>query len=509
MHVLFVATELDPVIPGGAGAVIARLAEQLITRGDRAEVMVVADKPEGLPTPAIPVRWVAPGVPDNEAPDQRQANSRAAAEAIAALPDLPDRVEFQDFDGLGMWTLMRRVALGLSDIAITVRMHGPIDLVYQRTGMPTNAEPALRTMEAEAFRMADAVVVASSGMAELAAARYGLEKERVRVGTPPVPRLAPVTAVPSTGPEVVYYGRLGEEKGSTDLIEAVVPLLYDYPDLVLRCIGPDGWRIANGDSMRNYLTARLPADVAGRVHFEPAIDRSELAQAVATAWVAVFPSRFETFCLAAHECRQLGVPIMVPQRPEFKQFFGASTGALVYDGTVNGLHEGLVEIFEEAGLRAALRDAGPPTYPSPLAPYGPVDLRHPRTQAGLATAALQRLRAAGSQVDQARPSPSPLADRALAALPELAASRLEQSAVDSPSVRRWRRRRAAGAWERRQMAESWHTHPPVSHPQVSVIIPCYNQGEFLHDAIRSVFRQAHDAWEIIVVDDGSTDPLTK
>jgi len=42
-------------------------------------------------------------------------------------------------------------------------------------------------------------------------------------------------------------------------------------------------------------------------------------------------------------------------------------------------------------------------------------------------------------------------------------------------------------------------------PLVSVIIATYNYGEYLRDAIRSLQRQTYDAWECIVVDDGSTD----
>lgn len=44
--------------------------------------------------------------------------------------------------------------------------------------------------------------------------------------------------------------------------------------------------------------------------------------------------------------------------------------------------------------------------------------------------------------------------------------------------------------------------------KVSIIIPCFNHGAFLKEAIDSVTKQTYSNWEIIIINDGSTDSET-
>lgn len=46
-------------------------------------------------------------------------------------------------------------------------------------------------------------------------------------------------------------------------------------------------------------------------------------------------------------------------------------------------------------------------------------------------------------------------------------------------------------------------------PLISVIVPCYNQAQYLSEALDSIVAQSYTKWECIIVNDGSTDKSEK
>src|SRR6185503_3763377 len=51
--------------------------------------------------------------------------------------------------------------------------------------------------------------------------------------------------------------------------------------------------------------------------------------------------------------------------------------------------------------------------------------------------------------------------------------------------------------------------PGSPTPKVAVIVTCHNLGQYLDEAVASVLAQTYQDFEIVIVDDGSTDATTR
>jgi glycosyltransferase involved in cell wall biosynthesis/GT2 family glycosyltransferase len=507
VRLAFVTPEVSPYTPGGAGTVVAELARRLAP-GHEVTVIVPG---------AGPIEHHEPFAIEC-LPGAASIGGRSEAAAAFLAVRTFDLVEFTDFDAPAWDTLIDRRNSGTESSLVAVRVHGPTDLMFEAIGRLPDELVEVVTREAEVYRMADLVLAASPSMAALVLDRYGLDPDRVIVAPPPVVSFEPSQPTPAPNPEVVCFGRLGEVKGSHDLLRSMLPLLEERPDLRLRFVGGDGWSSEASLPMSEWLRSMVPRSLAARVTFEGPVSRDELVGALATAWMVAIPSRFEGYCLAADEARRLGHPLLITDLPGVRDRLGPETGAILVEG--GRWAEAVRSLLDDPGLRRRLADAPPPPTGDPLAAYaGPLPaVRHPRSQAGLATAAVQRVEAAGHARQPIESSsrrlmrallrvmPDPVARAAVRILPRSAKDRFRQVA-SWPAEQA--RRRAAERMEsiRIQIERSWF--PELEHPLVTIVVPCFNQGQYIESAIVSVFEQTMKDWEIVIVDDGSDDPETR
>ena len=517
-RIVFVTTEYDPVVPGGAGAVVAGLTHALREAGESVTVILVSDTAVGAEDDMIVVR---PGG-ETESDDRAAHVSKAAFDAIGAhVEDRPvDLIEFQDFEGLAFWTLTHRTGTRLETTPIFVRYHLPADHILDSIGAERPEFDVVRIMERASLRSADAVIVQTASFVELVESRYRTGSDRILVGPPTVPEVGRVHGSRSPTPRLVVVGRLSEQKGTHDAVRALAPILEQHPELVLEFIGSDGWSATADLPMREWVATLAPAGVREQIVFTDPIPREDLAAHVAGAWAALVPSRLESFCLAAHEARAMGLPVIARNLPALVDHFDEASGAMLYDGTDGDLHHVIRTVLDDPGILDALAAAPLPAYEDPLDVYltDLVAPRHPQSQAGLATEALYRFEEA-TKTPQSRSAvahrlaarllritPRPIARAAVAVVPGQMKDRFRTLASwPDEQERRHKEERRAGIRARAAAGE----FADLPSPRVSVIIPCYDHGSFVEDALVSVFEQAFESWEVVVVDDGSTEPETR
>lgn len=514
-HIVFVSTELDPIAPGGAGTVVAGLARALRTRGDRVTVLLVVPEPTPSSEPFVVETVVASA--EIEEHGWAMAASRAAHKALVDLVDQSsvDIVEFQDFDGLGFWTLSHREA-ALSDLPIGIRYHLPADHILDAMEVAPEGFRLVRVMEREALASADFVISQTETMRPGIVERYGIDGERVVVGVPPVTPVERVDRVHAPSPRFCVIGRLSEQKGVHDLVATLAPLLIERRDVEIEFIGTDGWSATSDRPMSEVLLEIVAPDVRSQLVFTGSVPRADLPRHLAAATAVIVPSRLESFCLVAHEVRNMGVPLIIRNQPAIAEHFSQRRGALLYDDPED-LATIISEVLEDpADLESVIVDSCTPGDVTGVYEDLP-DPRPRQAQAGLATAALYRFDAVAAD-DNVQPGrttrlaravlrhlPDPVARLAVSVMPGTVKDRF-RSVASWPEEQQRRRAQERRDTVRDQVAAG--AFPEIDEPDVSVIIPCFNQGHLVEAAVLSVFEQTYGSWEIIIVDDGSTDDAT-
>jgi glycosyltransferase involved in cell wall biosynthesis len=329
-----------------------------------------------------------------------------------------------------------------------VRLHTPLSVLYKyNTGQTRHG--VLEEYENQGIRAADRRVSPSQALTREIRAQLG---ESLAVDVLPYPAdptflSAQAHGGPADGDEVLYVGRFEERKGVETLARAAAAFFGACPQARLVMIGRDVPKSPRLPSTRRLVREAVPPRYRDRLTLLDRIPRAQLMERYRAARFCVFPSHFENFPNTCLEAMSLGRCVVGTDN----------------SGMAEMIEDGVSGVIVEAANVESLADAMIRLYRMPA-----------EQRSAMGRAAHQRMR------DRYRP--------------DVVAAELEAL--------------YGGYVEAHPYRPAGRVAPEAGPLRVAVVVPCYNHGEFLPEALKSIRAQTHADIECVVVDDGSTDERT-
>lgn len=463
MRVCLVSREFQPFFGGGIGTYAMLMARALHEAGHEVHVLTanhpaLAERGQKL-FPGIRLH----GVTKDLGPAAENASSygcvRHALGVYSALEKLHakhpfDVIEFPEYFGEGSFALQAKRYLGkFREALMVVRLHTPTwDCRQLNRQSALDAETVfLEEQERTSILLADLVLSPTHSLLTRVEGLLG-KLSRAEVNPHPFDmaewkrEMAKSLPVPASRPQVLYFGRLEYRKGVHQLVLAGQQLLEKGLDVEFLMIGADTATGPFGQSMRGFLQKRVAKKWQSHFLFEPRRSRSELISAIRAATVCAFPSHWENFPNVCLEAMATGATVVGSDQGGMAEVIeDGVTGLLCRGGDVDSLASALERALGDHALRARI---------APAAKQRVAEYCSPARVSEQFTGFISAAREALSSTEVS---------------PEFSSRDRER-------------------------------------PAVSIIIPFYNLGRFLPETLRSIKSQTFTDYEVVIVDDGSTDP---
>lgn len=316
MKILMVSWEYPPVIIGGLGRHVYQLATALAAEGH--EVVVLARRPTGTDPSTHPttdevhegVRVIAAAQDPHEFEFGRDMMAWTMAMGHAMIRAgltlqakgwQPDIVHAHDW-------LVAHPAIALAeffDVPMVSTVHAT-EAGRHSGWVSGQISRQVHAVESWFVRESDSLIACSASMAdeiselfgpdlaEIVVIRNGIDSSRW-----PFAR----RQTHSGPPELLYIGRLEYEKGVHEAIAALPRIRRTHPGTTLTIAG-------DGTQQDWLVEVARKHKVLKSVHFAGRVDHDELLRLMRRADVAVLPSHYEPFGIAALEAAAAGIPLV-------------------------------------------------------------------------------------------------------------------------------------------------------------------------------------------------------
>ncbi|GAA2809767.1 glycosyltransferase family 4 protein [Mycolicibacterium pallens] len=316
MKILMVSWEYPPVIIGGLGRHVYQLATALAADGH--EVVVLARRPSGTDPSTHPttdevhegVRVIAAAQDPHEFDFGRDIMAWTMAMGHAMIRAgltlqakgwQPDIVHAHDW-------LVAHPAIALAeffDVPMVSTVHAT-EAGRHSGWVSGQISRQVHAVESWFVRESDSLIACSASMADEISELFGPDLAEIVVIRNGIDSsrwpFAHRQAHPGP-PELLYIGRLEYEKGVHEAIAALPRIRRTHPGTTLTIAG-------DGTQQDWLVEVARKHKVLKAVHFAGLVDHDELLRLMRRADVAVLPSHYEPFGIAALEAAAAGIPLV-------------------------------------------------------------------------------------------------------------------------------------------------------------------------------------------------------
>lgn len=379
----------------------------------------------------------------------------------------PDMIEFQDYNGIGYFLLQFRACLyeWCSNIRFVLTIHSPSFLYFEYNQVPIYKKPNFWVGEMERFciQAADVVISPSQYLIGELKKRFEIGASNLHVVPNPYRFEIPDKFVPSEkfllNNELTFYGKLSPQKGSFKILE-VFKDLWDkgFKEPFTMIGGQEIVFHPLEKSMGEIIKAQYkPYITSGLLKLKDKISPEHRAKFLEGAAIFIVPSIVDNLPYVVLELMSLGKIVIVSKQGGQAEVVVDTSCGFIFDYETEGSFEKILNKVLGLGIAERVAIANNAIYRIKT------EYDYPRIYA-LKMNVLEKLK-----TNYKGPVNFPLI-------------RPSKSTISVP---------ASGEFV---------------NGLLSIVIPYYNLGKYIGDTVESVLNSTYTNLEVLIVNDGSTDP---